>query len=43
MPLLYGDLQTVSLTPDEWVYTRTYMGESVTVRIDRKQMTYSID
>ena len=43
MPLLYGDLQTVSLTPDEWVYTRTYMGDSVTVRIDRKQMTYSIE
>ncbi len=43
MPLLYGDMQTVSLTPDEWVYTRTYMGETVTVRIDRKNMTYSID
>ena len=43
MPLLYGDMQTVKLTADEWVYTRTYMGESVTVSIDRKNMTYSID
>ena len=43
MPLLYGDMQTVRLTPDEWTYTRTYMGEKVTVSINRKKMTYSID
>ena len=42
MPLLYGDLQTVSLTADEWVYTRTYMGETVRVSINRKDLTYSI-
>jgi len=43
MPLLYGDMQTVSLTPDTWVYTRTYMGQTVTVSIDRQNMTYAID
>lgn len=43
MPLLYGDMQTVSLTPDTWTYKRTYMGETVTVSIDRKNMTYTIE
>jgi len=43
MPLLYGDMQTVSLTPDTWTYRRTYMGQTVTVSIDRQNMTYAID
>lgn len=43
MPLLYGDLQTEKLTDDEWVYSRTYMGDRVTVNINRKDLTYSID
>ena len=43
MPLLYGDLQTDRLTADEWVYSRTYMGEKITVTINRKDLTYSID
>ena len=43
MPLLYGDLQTISCTPDEWIYTRTYMGEKVTVTINRKKLTYNIE
>lgn len=42
MPLLYGDLQTERLTDDEWVYSRTYMGEKVTVTINRKALTYTI-
>ncbi len=42
MPLLYGDLQTEKLTDDEWVYSRTYMGEKVTVSIDRKELSFSI-
>lgn len=43
MPLLYGDMQTVSITPDTWTYKRIYMGETVTVSIDRKNMTYTIE
>ena len=42
MPLLYGDLETVKLTDDEWSYTRTYMGQTVTVCINRKDLTFSI-
>ena len=42
MPLLYGDLQTERLTDDEWVYSRTYMGEKVTVTINRKALTFTI-
>ncbi len=43
MPLLYGDLQTERLTDDEWIYSRTYMGEKMTVSINRKDLTFSID
>ena len=43
MPLLYGDLQTEKLTDDEWVYSRTYMGEKVTVSINRKDLSFKID
>lgn len=43
MPLLYGDLITEQLNDDEWIYSRTYMGQKVTVRINRKDMTYSIE
>ena len=43
MPLLYGDLETEKLTDDEWIYTRTYMGQKVTVTINRKDLTYSIE
>ena len=43
MPLLYGDLQTEKLTDDEWSYSRTYMGEKVTVTVNRKDLTFAID
>jgi hypothetical protein len=42
MPLLYGDLQTERLTDDEWVFSRTYMGEKVTVSINRKDLSFAI-
>lgn len=42
MPLLYGDLQTERLTDDEWVYSRTYMGEKVSVYINRKDLSFVI-
>ena len=32
-----------SCTPDEWIYARTYMGEKVTVTINRKNLTYNIE
>ena len=34
MPLLYGDMQTLSLAPDCWVYLRAYMGEWVLVGLN---------
>ena len=43
MPLLYGDLTTEQLTDDEWVYSRTYMGQKVTVSINRKDLTFNIE
>jgi hypothetical protein len=43
MPLLYGDLQTEELNDDEWEYSRTYMGQKVSVKIDRKEMTFEIE
>ncbi len=43
MPLLYGDLQTEKLTDDEWSYSRTYMGEKVTVTVNRKDLSFAID
>ena len=42
MPLLYGDLQTERLTDDEWVFSRTYMGEKVTVSINRRDLSFVI-
>ncbi len=43
MPLLYGDLQTEELNDDEWEYSRTYMGQKVSVKIDRKEMSFEIE
>ena len=42
MPLLYGDLIPIIDRPDEIVYLRTYLGQSVKVRINRKDLTYEI-
>lgn len=42
MPLLYGDLIPLVDTPDEIIYQRVYLGEKVTVIINRKEMTYQI-
>lgn len=40
MPLLYGDMTTLCLTDDVWVYLRVYMGEAVITALntgDREQ------
>ena len=42
MALLYGDLIPLIDRPDEIIYLRVYLGEIVTVKIDRKNLTYSI-
>ena len=42
MPLLYGDFIPLVDTPDEIIYQRVYLGEKVTVIINRKDMTYQI-
>ena len=42
MPLLYGDFIPLVDTPDEIIYQRIYLGEKVTVIINRKEMTYQI-
>jgi len=42
MPLLYGDLMVQKSTPDEIVYERVYLGETVTVSIDRNNLTFNI-
>lgn len=42
MPLLYGDYIPVYATDDTLCFDRVYMGETVRVTIDRKNLTYSI-
>ena len=42
MPLLYGDYIPVYATDDALCFDRVYMGETVRVTIDRKNLTYSI-
>ena len=42
MPLLYGDFIPVVSEPDLIVYKRIYLGEVVTVTIDRKKLSWDI-
>ena len=42
MPLLYGDFIPVSMTADKIVYERIYLGEWVTVELDRKNLEVHI-
>ena len=42
MPLLYGDFIPLIDRPDQIVYQRVYLGERVTVTINRKDLTYEI-
>jgi len=42
MPLLYGDLIPVVSEPDRIVYQRIYLGEVVTVTLDRKNLSWEI-
>lgn len=43
LPLLYGDYLPVENTEDKLVFDRTYLGETVRVTIDSKNLTYSIE
>ena len=42
MPLLYGDFIPLIDRPDEIIFQRVYLGEKVTVIINRNDMTYQI-
>jgi glycosidase len=42
MALLYGDFIPLTNTPDEISYARVYLGQKVTVTINRKELTYEI-
>ena len=42
MPLLYGDFIPLIDTPDEIIYQRIYLGEKVTVIINRSKLSYEI-
>ena len=42
MPLMYGDLIVVTSEPDILVYKRVYLGQTVTVEINRNELTYKI-
>ena len=42
MPLLYGDFIPMESNEDVISYKRVYLGQSVTVTIDRKNLTYEI-
>ena len=42
MPLLYGDFIPLIDRPDEIIYQRIYLGEKVTVIINRKDLSYEI-
>lgn len=43
MPLLYGEYIPVEATDDVLTFDRVYLGETIRVSIDRKNLTYSID
>ena len=42
MPLLYGDFIPLIDRPDEIVFQRVYLGETVTVSVNCKDLTYEI-
>ena len=42
MPLLYGDFIPLVSNPDEIIFQRVYLGEKITVIINRKDLTYQI-
>lgn len=42
MPLLYGEFIPLIDRPDEIVYQRIYLGQKVTVILNRKDLTYQI-
>ena len=42
MPLLYGDFIPLIDRPDEIIYQRVYLGEKITVIINRRDLTYQI-
>ena len=42
MPLLYGDFIPLIDRPDEIIYQRVYLGHTVTVTINRKDLTFNI-
>ena len=42
MPLLYGEFIPLISRPDEIIYQRVYLGQKVTVIINRKNLTYEI-
>ena len=42
LPLLYGEFIPLIDRPDEIVYQRIYLGQKVTVEINRKSLTYKI-
>ena len=42
MPLLYGDFIPLIDRPDEIIYQRVYLGEKVTVIINRQNLSYQI-
>lgn len=45
MPLLYGDMQTLALTPTLWLYVRVYMGEWTLVALNTgyKEVSVQLD
>ena len=42
MPLLYGEFIPLESTADEISYARVYLGEKITITINRKDLTYQI-
>ena len=42
MPLLYGDFIPLIDRPDEIIFQRVYLGHTVTVNINRKDLTFNI-
>ncbi len=42
LPLLYGDFIPLESTPDRIRFERVYLGQSVTVTINRKELTYEV-
>ena len=43
MPLLYGEFIPIESDADVIRYQRVYLGETVTITIDRKELTYTIE